>query len=72
MERRGFFKIAAAAGFAGAAGVQSSAQTATQATASPFIERANPNHPGKGKVFALITPHLDDGPIFAGARWRSC
>jgi len=24
------------------------------------------NQPSKGKVFALITPHLDDGPIFAG------
>jgi LmbE family N-acetylglucosaminyl deacetylase len=66
MERRGFFKMAAAAGFVGAAGAQSASQTATQAVTPPVIERANPNHPGKGKVFALITPHLDDGPIFAG------
>lgn len=58
--------MAAAAGFAGAAGVQGAAQTATQAAATPVIERAKPDHPGKGKVFALITPHLDDGPIFAG------
>ncbi len=62
MERRGFFKIAAAAGLAGAA--QAGAQTIS--TQPPVIERANPNQPGKGKVFALITPHLDDGPIFAG------
>ena len=62
MERRGFFKMAAAAGLAGAA--QAGAQTTS--TQPPIIERANPNQPGKGKVFALITPHLDDGPIFAG------
>jgi LmbE family N-acetylglucosaminyl deacetylase len=62
MERRGFFKMAAAAGLAGAA------QAGAQATSTqpPVIERANPGQPGKGKVFALITPHLDDGPIFAG------
>jgi LmbE family N-acetylglucosaminyl deacetylase len=66
MERRGFFKMAAAAGFAGSARVQGAAQTSTQAAITPVIERANANHPGKGKVFALITPHLDDGPIFAG------
>jgi len=62
MERRGFFKMAAAAGLAGAA--QAGAQTVSPQP--PTIERANPNQPGKGKVFALITPHLDDGPIFAG------
>src|SRR5437660_1690277 len=63
MERRGFFKMAAAAGLAGAAQGSSAGQTAA---AQPVIERANPDQPGKGKVFALITPHLDDGPIFAG------
>ena len=62
MERRGFFKMAAAAGLAGAS--QAGAQT-TQ-NQPPVIERANPGQPSKGKVFALITPHLDDGPIFAG------
>src|SRR5271155_5013825 len=67
MERRGFVKLAAAAGLGVAPlQAQSAAQTATQATAPPTIERANPNQPGRGKVFALITPHLDDGPIFAG------
>src|SRR5215470_15264689 len=69
MERRDFFRIAAAAGLAGAGQAQS--QTPQQVeihaqTAVPTIERANAGQPGKGKVFALITPHLDDGPIFAG------
>ncbi|MDE1176911.1 MAG: PIG-L family deacetylase [Edaphobacter sp.] len=62
MVRREFFKMAAAAGLTGAA--QAGAQTSP--AEPPVIERANPNQPGKGKVFALITPHLDDGPIFAG------
>ena len=65
MERRDFFRIAAAAGIGTAAQGSGAAQTATAGPA-PFIERANPGQPGKGKVFALITPHLDDGPIFAG------
>lgn len=65
MERRDFVKLTAAAGL-GAAPFQTAAQTATQASAAPFIERASADQPGKGKVFALITPHLDDGPIFAG------
>jgi len=66
MERRGFFRMAAAAGLAGAAQVQGAAQTGSSPASEPFLERANPNQPGRGKVFALITPHLDDGPIFAG------
>jgi len=63
MERRDFFRIAAATGFAGATGARADAQFPAS---QPTIERANPDQPGKGKVFALITPHLDDGPIFAG------
>jgi LmbE family N-acetylglucosaminyl deacetylase len=39
-------------------------QTASSADIS--VERAAAGSPRKGKVFALITPHLDDGPIFAG------
>lgn len=65
MERRGFFKMAAAAGLGTTAQNSGMAQTAVAGPA-PFIERTNPGQPGKGKVFALITPHLDDGPIFAG------
>jgi len=64
MERRDFFRIAAAAGI-GTTTETSDPQTAVAGPA-PIIERANPGQPGKGKVFALITPHLDDGPIFAG------
>ncbi len=63
MERRGFFKMAAAAGLVGAAQGSSAGQNGAS---QPVIERINPDQPGKGKVFALITPHLDDGPIFAG------
>jgi LmbE family N-acetylglucosaminyl deacetylase len=63
MVRRDFFRIAAAAGLGTAAQNPGMAQ---QPAAPPFIERANADKPGKGKVFALITPHLDDGPIFAG------
>jgi LmbE family N-acetylglucosaminyl deacetylase len=33
---------------------------------SVFIERKSEGKPHGGKVLALITPHLDDGPIFAG------
>lgn len=65
MERRDFFRLAAAAGIGTAAQGSGAAQTAVAGPA-PFIERANAGQPGKGKVFALITPHLDDGPIFAG------
>src|SRR5215471_14583367 len=65
MERRDFFRMAAAAGVGTAAQGSGAAQTAVAGPA-PFIERANAGQPGKGKVFALITPHLDDGPIFAG------
>ena len=72
MERRGFFKMAAAASLAGAAQTQSTAQGAaqnsTETGTSPQleIERAATGQPNKGKVFALVSPHLDDGPIFAG------
>jgi len=67
MQRRGFFKMAAAAGLASAAQLTASGQNATQTgIVNPVIERAAEGQPSKGKVFALITPHLDDGPIFAG------
>jgi LmbE family N-acetylglucosaminyl deacetylase len=67
MQRRGFLKMASAAGLAGAGAMQ--AQTATQVSGpvpAPVMERAAEGQPSKGKVFALVTPHLDDGPIFAG------
>src|ERR1700679_3494693 len=34
--------------------------------AQVVTERSNAGQPHRGKVLALITPHLDDGPIFAG------
>jgi LmbE family N-acetylglucosaminyl deacetylase len=37
----------------------------TTPAADIFIERAVSGTPHQGKVLALITPHLDDGPFFA-------
>jgi LmbE family N-acetylglucosaminyl deacetylase len=56
MNRRGFLAGGAAAAIAG--------QTGSQGEVT--IERSLPGQPHSGKVVALITPHLDDGPIFAG------
>ncbi len=55
MERRHFLSGGLVTALAGAA-----------TTPSVFIERAADGLPHRGKTFALITPHLDDGPIFAG------
>src|ERR1700686_653393 len=57
MVRRDFLASALAGG--GALAAQTTAADAT-------IERPATGTPRKGKVLALITPHLDDGPIFAG------
>ena len=63
MERRGFLGTAIAT----LAGTASNGQTpAAPAPDEIFIERPVPGAPSKGKVLALVTPHLDDGPIFAG------
>jgi LmbE family N-acetylglucosaminyl deacetylase len=61
MRRRDFLGMAAAtlAGGSIEAG-------ALDAKDQVVIEKAVPNQPHRGKVLALITPHLDDGPIFAG------
>lgn len=48
------------------AGSALAAQTTTTVAADVTIERAASGASRKGKVLALITPHLDDGPIFAG------
>ena len=65
MKRRGFFKSAAASALAGAT---AAAQSGEANTAKPeiVIERAAADKPYRGKALALVTPHLDDGPIFAG------
>jgi LmbE family N-acetylglucosaminyl deacetylase len=61
MERRDLFKGALAAGLLSTP--QLSTQTAP--TTEVVIEHAVPGRPHQGKVLALITPHLDDGPFFA-------
>jgi LmbE family N-acetylglucosaminyl deacetylase len=62
VERRGFLGTA----FAGLAGAAGSGQTTGTSPSELTIERPAQGTPSAGKVFALITPHLDDGPIFAG------
>jgi LmbE family N-acetylglucosaminyl deacetylase len=61
MQRRQFLGIATAAlaGGGRAGGVNAP-------TEQVVIERSNADQPHRGKVLALIAPHLDDGPIFAG------
>src|SRR5438874_11664313 len=56
MNRRGFLAGGAAAVVAG--------QVAPQGEI--VVEQSISGQPHRGKVLALITPHLDDGPIFAG------
>jgi len=59
MDRRDFF------GGALAGTLLSASQAAAQApSAEVVIERAASGTPHQGKVLALITPHLDDGPFF--------
>jgi LmbE family N-acetylglucosaminyl deacetylase len=57
MHRRDFFGLAGASALA--------AQTNVAGSSTVTIERAVQGTPNAGKVLALITPHLDDGPIFA-------
>jgi LmbE family N-acetylglucosaminyl deacetylase len=49
-----------------ASALAGSALAAQTAAIDVTIERPAAGTPRKGKVLALITPHLDDGPIFAG------
>jgi len=63
MDRRDFFGQAVAASLAGASPL--AAQTNVAGPSDVTIERAVQGTPHTGKVLALITPHLDDGPIFA-------
>ena len=62
VERRRFVESAVAALLA----CNSRAEGVAGAGTLPIIERAVSGLPHRGKVLALITPHLDDGPIFAG------
>jgi LmbE family N-acetylglucosaminyl deacetylase len=61
MERRDLFKGALAASLLGTPQLSAQAPSA----ADVVIERALAGTPHRGKVLALITPHLDDGPFFA-------
>jgi LmbE family N-acetylglucosaminyl deacetylase len=63
MDRRDFFGKAIAAGLAGKSPL--TAQINVAGPSSVTIERAAEGTPHTGKVLALVTPHLDDGPIFA-------
>jgi LmbE family N-acetylglucosaminyl deacetylase len=60
VDRRDFFNGALVGSLLGAAPL--AAQTSA---ADVVIERAASGTPHRGKVLALITPHLDDGPFFA-------
>jgi len=57
MVRRDF--LASALAGSGLAAAQSSSTEVT-------VERVSTGAPRRGQILALITPHLDDGPIFAG------
>ncbi len=61
MRRRDFLEMATAA-LAASGRAEALGGVAEQVV----IERSNNDQPHRGKVLALITPHLDDGPIFAG------
>jgi LmbE family N-acetylglucosaminyl deacetylase len=64
VDRRDFLNTTLAAG---ALGASMAAERNPQSPATNItIEREASGTPHKGKVFALVTPHLDDGPIFAG------
>jgi LmbE family N-acetylglucosaminyl deacetylase len=60
VERRDFFSGALVGSLLGAAPL-----AAQSPAANVVIDRAVPGTPHQGKVLALITPHLDDGPFFA-------
>jgi LmbE family N-acetylglucosaminyl deacetylase len=61
VERRDFVRGALTAGVLGVPQLPGQPAPA----ADIFIERAVSGTPHQGKVLALITPHLDDGPFFA-------
>ena len=61
MHRRHFLGMATATLAAGSQGAQIPGPAEQVA-----IERSVGGQPHRGKVLALIAPHLDDGPIFAG------
>jgi len=63
MHRREILSAGLGAALGAASGI---GQAQTGANATVTIERAAEGMPQRGKTFAVVTPHLDDGPIFAG------
>jgi LmbE family N-acetylglucosaminyl deacetylase len=61
VERRDLFKGALAASLLGTPQLRGQTKSDTEVV----IERPTSGMPHEGKVLALITPHLDDGPFFA-------
>ena len=64
MERRDFLSSSISMALTGGAAFGQSPSSAPNPTV--VIERATEDQPHRGKNLALVTPHLDDGPIFAG------
>jgi len=64
MERRHFLASLGSASLADRIAVAEDAGPASND--SPFVEKRLEGKPHAGKTLALITPHLDDGPIFGG------
>jgi LmbE family N-acetylglucosaminyl deacetylase len=65
VRRREFLGIATAA-FAGGGRTDALNGATGQVVIERYDERPGLDQPHRGKVLALIAPHLDDGPIFAG------
>jgi hypothetical protein len=61
VERRDLFKGALATGLLRAPRVLAQTAPASEVVIEPAVS----GRPHKGKVLALVTPHLDDGPFFA-------
>ncbi len=66
MKRRKFIGNTLAGGMLLGGGSAGAAQSQARSAAEVFIERPAAGKPHAGKVLALVEPHLDDGPIFAG------
>ena len=62
MHRRNFYKSL----LAGFAVLKLDSAGAQQASGSPFLERAQPGTPHRGKVLAAIQPHSDDVALYCG------
>jgi LmbE family N-acetylglucosaminyl deacetylase len=64
MNRRDLLNMAVRAGIV--LPFRAAAQEAPAVSRDVVVETAAPANSRKGKTFVLVTPHLDDGPIFAG------